>query len=137
MIEEIKGIKSDKRELARFGLTLSVVFILWGLLFLWRKGIFYPQFFVVSFFLFGFSFIFPLALKPLHKILRALFIIVSWALTGLILSILFYLVVTPIAVFSRLFGKKFLDSEFNQKRDSYWILKPEADLDKKYYENQF
>lgn len=137
MIEEIKGIKSDKKELVKFGLSLSIVFILWGLLFLWRKGIFYPQFFVVSFFLLGFSFIFPLVLKPLQKTLRALFIIVSWILTGLILSILFYWVITPIAVFFRLFGKKFLDLEFNQKKDSYWMPKLEIDLDKKRYENQF
>jgi hypothetical protein len=54
-----------------------------------------------------------------------------------ILSVLFYLVVTPIGLLGRLFGKGFLDLKFNRNVDSYWIPKAKVKLEKSDYERQF
>ncbi|GAG32448.1 unnamed protein product, partial [marine sediment metagenome] len=48
IIEEIKNIKSGRRELRQFGITVSIVLALLGGLFLWHKKDYYCYFFILS-----------------------------------------------------------------------------------------
>jgi hypothetical protein len=40
---------------------------------------------------------------------------------GVVMAMIFYIAVTPIAVFLRLSGKKVLDLEFEPEIESYWV----------------
>jgi hypothetical protein len=137
MSKEIKNTKNQKKELRKFGLTFGVVLLLWGFLFLWRKKNLYPYFFISSGISIFLAFILPVVLKPFHRFLNALFATVNWIITKSILSILFYAVITPIGIFSKLFGITFLDLKFEKRRDSYWIPKKLTQFNPKNYENQF
>lgn len=137
IFEEIKNIKSGKRELKTFGLSLGIVSFLWIGLFSWHRKSWYPYLFALPGILIFSAYVYPLTLKALHKTLRILFILISWIITRLALSILFYLVITPISIIYRLFGKKFLDLKFNKNVDSYWILRENSHLDRKACEKQF
>ena len=137
ILEEIKNIKSGKKELQKFGMALGVVSFLWIGLFSWHKKSCYPSLFILPGTLVLFAYIYPFALKLLHKVLRVLFILINWIVTRFVLCILFYFVITPISIILRLFGKKFLDLKFNKSADSYWVLKENSYLDSKSYEKQF
>jgi len=137
VLEEIKNIKSGKKELKDFGLTLGIVFLLWIGLFSWHRKSWYPSLLILPGTLVFFAYVYPFALKFPHKSLRALFILINWIITRFVLCILFYFVVTPISILSRLFGKKFLDLKFNKSADSYWILRENSHLDRKAYQKQF
>jgi len=137
IFEEIKNIKSGKKELQKFGLALGVVFLLWIGLFFWHRKIWYPFLFVLPGILIILACAYPFALKLPHKVLRTLFILINWIITRFVLCILFYFVITPISILSRLFGKKFLDLKFNKSIDSYWVLRENNHLDRKTYEKQF
>lgn len=135
--KEIKNIKSGRSELRKFGITVGIVSGLLGGLFLWREKDYYFYFLVLSgaFFLLGI--VVPILLKPIHKIWMTLAILMGWFVTRLILTLLFYLVVTPIGLLGRLFGKDFLDLKFDRNTDSYWITREVSKFGTKNYENQF
>jgi len=77
-------------------------------------------------------------LKSIYKVWMKLTIPLGWVMTRAILSILFFLVITPIGLVRRIFGKNPLDLKFNREdTNSYWIPKRKVDFEKKDYENQF
>lgn len=137
MIEEIKNIKSGRRELRQFGITIGVVACLVGIWFAWREKEWYNYFFIVTGFLIFCAFVLPGILKPFQKVWMTLSLLMGWVVTRVILIALFYLLVTPIGLLARLCGKEFLHRKFDRKRPSYWIPRKTVVFDKKHYENQF
>ena len=137
IVQDIKNIKSGKRELRKFGLTVGIALGIFGGLFLWRGKEYYDILFYIggSFILLGLAI--PIVLKPIQKVWMTLAIILGWVMTRVILSILFYVVVTPIGLISRLFGKEFLDLKFDKDAQSYWVPKQSPRTDKSDYEKQF
>jgi len=136
--EEINNIKGGKGELRKFGITMGLVFLLFGGFSWWRGKDYY-------FYLLGLSgaFLFlalvtPSVLKPINKMWMTLAILMSWVMTRVILSILFYLGITPMGILARLFGKDFLAIKFDKRGvNSYWIPREKQGLEKADYEKQF
>jgi hypothetical protein len=137
IVEEIKTIKSSKSDLRQFGITMGIVLILFGGLFLWRNKDYYIYLFIIAaaFIILGIAV--PFVLKPIHKVWMTISIILGWIMTRVILSVLFYLVVTPTSWLASLFGKQFLDLKIDKNARSYWIPKKELKLNKADYEKQF
>ena len=137
LLSEIKNIKSGKAELRKFGITLGIVFGLLGGLFLWRDKPYYFYLFLLSAFFLFFGLMFPIFLKPIHKMWMGLALVLGSVMTRVILSVLFYLVITPLGLISRLSGKDFLDLKFNKSASSYWIQRKKVIFEKANYEKQF
>ena len=120
MLEQIKNIKSGKSDLRKFGITIGlIILIISGFLF-WNEIDLYKTLVIlaVSFIVFGFSF--PLILKPIYLAWMTFATILGWIMTRLILSILFFIIVTPIGLISRILKKRFLEVKFDPIKDSYW-----------------
>jgi len=141
LIEDIKKIKSEKSDLRKFGLSVGIVLGLLGVLFWWRGKDFYSYFLFVSLILISLGLIAPAALKPFQKTWMRVAVIMGWFMTRLILSVLFYAVITPIGLIAKVSGKEFLDKKFdklaNKNITSYWIHRRETTFDKSRYEKQF
>lgn len=137
LIDEIKNIKSSKKDLRNFGLTVGLVFIILGGLFFWlEKGSYLYLLLVGAGFILAALFV-PKFLTPLQKIWMTAAIIIGWFMTRVILSLLFYLVLTPTNIFSRLFGKRFLDLKIDKSRKSYWSYREKRKLERNAYEKQY
>ncbi|MDA3861858.1 MAG: SxtJ family membrane protein [Melioribacteraceae bacterium] len=136
ILEEFKNIKSDKKELKKFGITIGGAFlIVSAVLFIYEK----PS--AAYFMVFGFVFqilaqTFPLLLLPLQKVWMGISVVLGFIMTRVILSILFYLMITPINFISRLFGKDFLDLKIEKSKKSYWNLRDD-EYEKSSSEKQF
>jgi hypothetical protein len=137
MIEEIKNIKSGKGELRQFGLTFGIVLGLLGCLFLWRQKEWYYYLIIFSIVSLLLGVFMPTLLKPVQKVWMTLALLIGWCMTRVILSVLFYLVVTPIGLLARLCGKDFLGRKIDSNMNSYWILRKAIEFDRRNYENQF
>ena len=137
--EEIKNIKSGKSDLMKFGITVGIVLGMFGGLLFWKHKDYYHYFLIISFILILLGISLPSLLKPLQKAWMTIAVVIGWFMTRVILSILFYLVVTPIRILSRLFGNSFLDIKFNKDKSqkSYWVLKEKLQSEKNNYERQF
>src|SRR3990172_11049681 len=122
--EDIKNIKSGRSDLRKFGITMATVLVIFAVLSWWRGKDYYFYFLGLTT-AFGFlALVIPSLLKPVHKVWMSLAILMSCLMTRVILSLLFYLGITPIGFLARLFDKDFLELKFNKNSsNSYWIPK--------------
>ena len=106
-----------------FGLVFFVFFLIIGL---WpllgtNEIRYWSIFFSIIFFLLGITN--SKLLNPLNKIWFNFGILLGKMISPLIMGIIFFLVVTPIGVIMRVFGKDILSLKYNKKNKSYWIEK--------------
>jgi hypothetical protein len=62
----------------------------------------------------------PAVFRPVVGVGRAIGRPAVWLATRVALLLVFYVVVTPIAVVGRLLGAHFSDADFSKRRESYW-----------------
>ncbi len=74
-------------------------------------------------FLLIFGLVNPKLLRSIYKIWMGFAFALGWVISRIILTILFYLILTPIGTLAKVFGKKFLNVNFNNKAKSYWMAK--------------
>jgi len=127
--EELKALDVSKKSLRNFGLLVGGIFLLLGF---W---IYYSSqnplgiiFLVVGAFLFLSGLLFPNSLSQMYKVWMGLAFALGWVMSRVLLTILFYFVITPIGFVAKVVGKDFLDINYKIKRESYWIIRP---IDKK------
>ena len=63
--------------------------------------------------------------------------VMGFVMTRVIVSAVFFLVVTPISCFGRLFGQRFLELEFDRSAVSHWHVRDGHVPGKERYESQF
>lgn len=135
--EEVKSVKSDPAHLRKFGLTMAVALAIFGGLFLWRgKPVAQYLFIAAAVFAF-FAALLPRALKPVQMIWMTLAFVLGWVMTRVLLTIVFYVGITPIAFIARLSRKRFLDLRFQPDAESYWEKRPPQTEGRERYENQY
>lgn len=135
--EDLKKVKGTKKELRKFGITLGIFFSLVGGFVLWQRSDLCLSFFILSFLLLASALFLPSLLRPVHKIWMGLALMIGGVMSGVILSFLFYFILTPIAFLGKIFKKDFLDLRWKEAKESYWIVRSETPYNKTRYENQF
>lgn len=120
MLEEIKSIQSSKKNLRNFGLSVGFVCIaIAGFLF-WKQKEAFPYIVTIGLVLVCCGTFLPFVLKPVYWVWMGFASIIGWIMTRLILGLLYYLIITPIAITSRIVGKRFIDLNWDAKQPSYW-----------------
>ena len=137
MWHEIKKIKSGKKELREFGLTIGVALFIFGGIALWRGKTIYPYFFAFGVIFITFALAAPKVLKPLQKAWIAFSLVLGFFMSRVILTVLFYLVVTPMGLITRIMGKDILDQRIQKERPSYWNYRRDEAKSKESYLNQY
>ena len=145
LLDEIRNIKSEKRDLRNFGLVVGGVFFVLGCVLLWYQRPSNPYFLAIGAALIAGGLVVPGVLKPLQRAWMALAVVLGFIMTRVILSLLFYLVVTPIGMAARLVGKDFLERRIDKSSESYWHMREASGEDhgeddgeeQKFYERQF
>ena len=135
--EEFRNIKETKKDLRKFGITVGGVLILIAVLLFYFDKSSAPYFGIVGAILFFTGFIIPQVLKPLNKIWMGLAIVLGFFMSRLILTILFYLILTPIAFIAKLVGKKFMFLKYDKSVKSYWEKRTHIQKNPLDYERQF
>ena len=120
ILEEIKEIKSDKKELRKFGLTIGIAFLVIGAALLYSGKPSSPYFIGLGAVNCSIGLLYPPLLKPFHKFWMGLSVVLGFIMTRIILVLLFYFVFMPIRFTARIFGKIFIDLNFKADADSYW-----------------
>ena len=121
-------MKSDKIKIGSnksFGIVFFIFFVLVSLYpLIYEKNInFY--FLIVAFIFLFLGVVNSVLLTPLNLIWFKLGILLSKFFSPIIMSIIFFLVVTPISIIARIFKKDFLilDKTKNSNKNSYWTNK--------------
>lgn len=135
--EEIRNIKSGKKELRNFGITMGIVLLLLGGFSWWCQKDYYFYFLVPAALFFLVALVIPSILRPINRIWMTTAILMSWVITRVILGLLFYIGITLIGLLARMLGKDFLGLKFDKNVNSYWIKKEKQAFKNINYEKQF
>ena len=120
---EIQELDTSPRNLRKFGLVVGGVFGLLAIWFWWRGKAFYPYVLIPGVSLVVFGLIWPKVLKQVYVIWMSLALVLGLIVSTALLTILFYLVVTPVGLVARLSGKDFLSQKLDPNANSYWIAR--------------
>ena len=120
----------DRKGLREFGLvTGAIVAVLFGLFFPWLLERDWPLWpWIIFGVLAVLGLIAPMALNPVYKIWMRFGLIMSKIMTPLIMSIVFYIVITPAGFLMKLFAKDPLARKFDDT-DSYRVPSKKAPVE--------
>ena len=122
--------------LIHLGAALFLFGILCGLTF-WRQKVLPATFFGVLAFL-GLGFItLPQHLKPVYKGWLKIAHLIGKTITVIMLTIAYYLVITPSAWIKRCFGGRPLPISPDRNRSSYWVSRPAPAQPKERFKKRF
>jgi hypothetical protein len=125
----------SERELRWFGVLVFGVFAAIGGVVLWRlESLLAAQ---VLWGIGGALALFYYAVRPLRRLVYAswmgLVAPLSWAVSHLVMAVIYYGVITPTAVVMRLFGRDKLGRRFDPATSSYWVVRRAGDSIGRYF----
>jgi len=128
--QELSELNQSEKSLRQFAVLMMVICI--GILFYFYEDFsgFWQSFLAVLVLIFTVGLAAPPLVKPLHKVWMGLAFALGWLVSRVILTLIYFLVVTPIAFVARLSGKRFIDDGFRSEAPSYW--KPRDDYKSNY-----
>jgi polyferredoxin len=136
--EELQQLSTTPRDLRKFGLLVGGVFLLLGGWFLYRQKVLWPYFLTPGALLFLFGAIAPRGLKIPYLAWMGLAFTLGLIVTTVLLSVFYFVVMTPFGLLARAFGRDFLSRKFDPQAASYWIArKRPASRNPADYERQF
>jgi thiol:disulfide interchange protein len=134
--DEYQKLDRSSRGLRRFGLTVGSVILALGCFFLWRhRGAGWPLISIGTVLVVAAG-LAPSSLKWVHGPWMMGSFVLGWIVTRVLLTIVFFLVVTPIGLLQRLFGKRVIEVAFRPNAASYWQARTTRPLVED-YEKQF
>jgi len=116
----VYGKKHTAAYLRKFGITIGVALALVGSILYWFSNEIWPYLFGVSAIFLLSGFFYPRVLAPVEWVWMKFARILGFITTSIILAVTFYLVITPIGLIRRIFGKDPLSLRFDKKTESYW-----------------
>ena len=104
-----------------FGVVFFIVFLIIALWPLLKQNEIRIWSLIISFIFFVLGLINSRLLTPLNKLWFKFGILLGNIISPIVMGVVFFLVVTPIGLIMKIFGKKMLDSTFDKSKKSYWI----------------
>ena len=135
--EELKHIDNSNEAVKKTGISVGVVLILISLL-LWYLGkTSFIYFSIIGGLSVILAFIAIPVLRPFHRLWMMLALAMGFVMSRVILTVLYYFILTPIGLLAKIVGKKFMPLGFDKNAKTYWekrenIVKQQID-----YERQF
>jgi hypothetical protein len=121
---DISAIRSTLPELRKFGITVGTVFLLLGALAYWR-GWWEPA---VTGWVTGTGLMLavvgllsPASLKGLHRLWMSAAVLLGSIVSRFLLVLIFFIILTPIALLARWTGKRFLSEQHGRSAGTYWV----------------
>ncbi len=126
---ELKELDVSKKSLRKFGIVIGIILITVVIIFLWNSVSWRVLLLSLGGILLLNGIFIPNSLKDIYKIWMGFAFALGWVVSRIILTILFVFILTPIGLLAKIFGKEFIDLNFNKKNNSYWIPKKDSPVD--------
>ena len=139
IFQEIKTMDTSKKAIRKFGLVIVIGLGVIGILISMKiHNINVSQWlWGIGFLFFILSFVLPSVLRPVYRLWMLLAYFIGGIVSRVILTVLFYVVLTPTGLVLRLFGKDVLDKKFEKNRESYWVKKDLTGITKEQYKKMY
>jgi hypothetical protein len=135
--DELKFIDKSDEAVKKTGISVGVVLILISLLLWYLDKASFIYFSITGGLFVILAFISIPILRPFHKLWMMLALLMGFVMSRVILTILYYIVLTPIGLFAKIVGKKFIPLGFDKNAATYWEKRSEVAKQQIDYERQF
>jgi len=136
--EELKQLPTAPRDLRKFALLVGGVFTAIGVWLLFRHKPAGPWFVGPGGLLMLLGLSAPKTLKPVYLAWMAMALVLGIVVSTVVLTLFYFLVITPIGLTARLLGKDFLSQKLDRAAGSYWLPRDRSVARKPAdYERQF
>ena len=128
---------SSRKEQRAFGLVMAAAIVVVTLI-RWLIGghlATWPFYLSAAFLLLGLAA--PVALKPVFVVWMKFALVLNWIITRLLLSVVFFLMIAPTRLLTRVFSDDPLKRRFEPDAATYWEEPDEQPDDPARYENMF
>lgn len=130
--------RNELKDLKQFGSVLAGILLIFGTInFLKGRT-------NVCFWLFGFAVITiflvlaaPKHIKPIYVIFSKIGHMIGWVNTRIILTLIYFGFITPIALMMKIFGRDSFNRKINKSEMSYWVKHVTAKATKEKLEKQY
>jgi hypothetical protein len=136
-IEELKRISSTRKDLIQFGRVMLAGCIILACVLGIKGSSAWAVWAGIGCVVLAILISFPKIFLPFQKIWMGFAVVAGFAISRILLMLLFYTGVSGIGLMGRLCGKSFLDLEFKGTRKSYWNRRSGKCPERASYENQF
>ena len=140
MADETTTQDPTRKQLRQFGLLVGTIMIMIGSYWLFYRDIYENARIVllsIGGFLFVAGLVVPIILKPIYSVWMKLAHVLAWVNTRIIISLIFFLVITPIGFIMRLIKGDLLSERFHSDVSSYWTETDQTTPVKEHCERQF
>ncbi|HEX9730953.1 MAG TPA: SxtJ family membrane protein [Thermoanaerobaculia bacterium] len=137
--QEIRELRPDRRELRKFSWVVGGVLLLIAAVLWYRdpaSGA-APVLGWIGAALIAAGTLVPLALKPLYYAWMSLAVVLGFVMTRVLLTVFFFLVLTPFALVFRLVGRDSLHRRLDRQSSTYWLDKEYPIRDRTRFEKFF
>lgn len=130
-------INTDRKTLKRFGLTMSVLLLIVAALLFFRQRQVYLLFYVTALLFLISGLLAPDKLKSVYILWMRFAYGLSWVNTRIVLTLVFFIIFTPLGLIMRLFRRDPLERKLNRQEGSYWKDYQQTGLGASGYQRQF
>lgn len=135
--EELKLIDNSDNAVKKTGLTVGVVLLIISMLLWYLDKLTFIYFSTIGGLFVILAVIAIPVLRPFHKLWMMLALLMGFVMSRVILTILYYFVLTPIGLIAKLIGKKFMPLTFDKNAITYWEKRENTVKQQIDYERQF
>ena len=133
----IDTIPTGPREWRKFGLLFMVVFGLVAAYMFWKGHAVWWVGAVCAGLSGSTGVLVPSLLRIPHKLWMQFAGLLGWVNTRVLLSLFFFIVLTPVGLVMRLFGKDLLARRWSKERATYWERREGPPADRSRFDNLF
>ncbi len=120
IIEDIKNIKSEKKQLREFGWVVGGVLLAIGGWLWYKENSAWMYLVEIGGALVALGTVIPIVLIPFQKVWMGIAVVLGFIMSRVILFLLYYVVFTAIGLTTRIMGKDLLDRKLDRSAKSYW-----------------
>jgi len=117
-------------EVKKFGLLFGVISSGVAIYVFLKEGDIWSWFVLCAVFFFGTGLFAQKVLRPVYVVWMKFAYALAWVNTRILLSLFYYLVMTPTGLVMRLLGKDILDEKIDKEIPTYWVRRTEEEFDR-------
>ena len=132
-----ESLNTAPKDVRKFGILFTVVFLALAAYSAYGGTSAWPWFIGAAGFFLITGFFFHSLLRPLYVCWMKFAFLLGWINTRLILGIFFYLILTPVGLIMRLFGRDALHRKIDRNATTYWTKRTPAEFKRERYGHLF
>ena len=134
----MKKERNELKDLRQFGIALAVILIVSGAIHFLKHRMILSQWFCgVGLIVLCLGLLAPRMLKNVYAVFLKVAHAIGWFNTRVILILIYYAILTPIAFIVKMCGKDLLNKKLEKNISSYWVKRQSAKPTREQLEKQF